>query len=84
MEFNCKQKKIVAPMGQVQVPAYANNVMAKKMDPKILALAKKCSRNVNVPMKILKRFLDDFSQHGMELQKTYISSWKILIKSTQI
>ena len=43
-------------MGQVQVPAFANNFMAKKIDPKIIALAKKYTRNGKVPMQILKRF----------------------------
>ena len=84
MEFNSKQTKNRSSYGTSTSSSLCQQCHGKKIDPKILALAKKCTRNGNVPMKILRRFLDDFSQHGMELQKTYISSWKILMKSTQI
>ena len=62
MEFNSQfyKQEIGAPMGQIQVPAYANNFMAKKIDPRILALAQKYTKHGKVPMEILKRCLDDF------------------------
>ena len=34
--------------------------MARKIDPKILALAKKYIKNNKIPMTFLKRFLDDY------------------------
>ena len=56
MEFNAEyyKQEIGAPMGQIQVPEHANNFMARKIDPKILALAIKYIRNKKVPMTFLK------------------------------
>ena len=62
MEFNSEyyKQESGAPMGQKQVPEYANNFMARKIDPKFLTLAYKYIRNNKVPMTFLKRFLDDY------------------------
>ena len=41
------------------VPPYKNIAMAKKTDPKSLVIAQKYTKNDQIPISSLKRFLDD-------------------------
>ena len=61
MEFNEEYYKqdIGAPMGSRPVPPYANNFMAKFIDPKLLEIAKQFIKDGIFPIKLLKRFMDD-------------------------
>ena len=53
------QQQIGTAMGTKPAPAYANINLAETIDPKIVQLAKKYSVNGKIPIKLLKRFLDD-------------------------
>ena len=46
-------------MGSVPAVSYANIYMARKIDPKILAVAEKFKNSDGNPVKFMKRFLDD-------------------------
>ena len=46
-------------MGSRPVPPYANIFLGKKIDPKILKIAEKYSKNCQIPITSLKRFWDD-------------------------
>ena len=61
MEFNEEYyiQNIGAAMGSRPVPPYANNFMAKLIDPRFLEIAKKFIKDGVFPIKFLKRFLDD-------------------------
>ena len=46
-------------MGSKPAPSYANIHMAKKIDPKFWEIATKCTAGGEIPIKLLKHFLDD-------------------------
>ena len=54
----CKQE-IGAPMGQRQVPPYANIFMSQNIDPQIIERAKLYMKSGKSSLQFLKRFLDD-------------------------
>ena len=60
-EFNQEQyiQKIGTAMGSVPAVSYANIFMAKKIDPKILALAEKYQTEGESALQFFRRFLDD-------------------------
>ena len=60
-EFNSEYflQIIGTAMGAVPAVSYANIFMARKIDPKILAVAQKYQVNNVNPVIFLKRFLDD-------------------------
>ena len=61
-EFNQELyiQKIGTAMGSVPAVSYANIMMAKKIDPKILALAEKYQSQTGMnPLQFFRRFLDD-------------------------
>ena len=53
------QQQVGTAMGTKPAPAYANINLAENIDPKIIELAKKYMVNGEMPIKLLKRFLDD-------------------------
>ena len=53
------QQQFGTSMGSKPAPAYANNFMAKKLDPKIQEILEKYTENGIIPLKFMKRFLDD-------------------------
>jgi hypothetical protein len=61
MEFDSEyyKQEIGAPMGQGQVPPYANIFMSDKIDPRIVEIAKRYTKHGMSPLQFLKRFLDD-------------------------
>ena len=60
-EFNDKkyQQQFGTGMGIKPAPPYANIFMAKKIDIKIREIFEKYSENGQIPLRFLKRFLDD-------------------------
>ena len=66
LKFNCFEfdkefyiQLIGVAMGCVPAVSFANILMAKKIDPKILEAAMKFSNNDSNPVTFLKRFIDD-------------------------
>ena len=53
------KQEIGAPMGQRQVPPYANIFMSQKIDPQIIERAKLYIKSGKSRLQFLKRFLDD-------------------------
>jgi hypothetical protein len=51
---------IGAAMGSKPIPAYADNFMARTIDPKIIQLSEIFNKNGSKAMPLLKRFLDDY------------------------
>ena len=49
-----------AAMGSKPIPSYANNFMAKTIDPGIKKLAEKYNKDGQEALALLKRFLDDY------------------------
>ena len=60
-EFNDSvyQQRIGTSMGTKPAPDYANVFLAKKVDKRFWEIAKKYQENGIIPMKSMKRFLDD-------------------------
>ena len=60
-EFNetLYQQQFGTSMGSKPAPSYANNFMARNIDIKLYEIANKYQVNGQIPMKHMKRFLDD-------------------------
>ena len=54
------KQEIGAAMGSKPVPHYADNFMAKEIDPVIKKLAKQYNKEAQEALQLLKRFLDDY------------------------
>ena len=54
------KQEIGAAMGSRPIPSYANNCMAKSIDPFIKELAKHYNTESYKALQLLKRFLDDY------------------------
>ena len=59
LEDDLYQQQVGTAMGCKPAPSYANIHLADKIDKQILAIAKILSDNEEIPIKLLKRFLDD-------------------------
>ena len=59
LDDNLYQQRIGTAMGSKPAPSYANIHMANKIDPKFWEIAAKYTVNDVIPIKLLKRFLDD-------------------------
>ena len=53
------QQEFGTSMGSKPAPSYANSFMAENIDPKILQILEKYTENGIIPLKFMKRFLDD-------------------------
>ena len=49
-------------MGSKPAPSYANNFMARRIDNQILEIAEKYIEGGQIPIRFMKRFLDDIFQ----------------------
>ena len=60
-EFNGKkyQQRFGTTMGTKPAPSYANRFMAQEIDEKIREIASKYMENGEIPIRFMKRFLDD-------------------------
>ena len=54
------KQEIGAAMGSRPIPSYANNFMAKTIDPAIKKLAMQHNKEAHEALQLLKRFLDDY------------------------
>ena len=68
------RQNIGAPMGSRPVPHYANNFMAKYIDPKLIELAKQYSKDGTCPITFLKRFWMTYFLFGQEKLRTCTNS----------
>ena len=53
------QQTIGTAMGSKPAPSYANIHLAKTIDPRFIEIAKRLAEDGDIPIKLLKRFLDD-------------------------
>ena len=52
-------QRIGAAMGSPPIPTYANTFMAQRLDKSISRIIELISKNENISLELLKRFLDD-------------------------
>ena len=69
------RQQIGISMGLKQAPEYANILRAREIEPHLRSTAQKYTEG-NIPLNILKRFLDDILTLFIGASKTYTSFLK--------
>ena len=71
-------------MGTKPAPPFANIFMARNIDNKIRKVAEKYMENGEIPLRFMKRFLDNIFRYFLALLKSCTNSLKKFIKFIQI